>query len=169
MPPTYFKSNEYKAMFQQIVDTYGVPRYKEVNPGLFTIVTFPFLFGVMFGDIGHGGLLLIFGLYLLLFKDSILADKQSSVLRSAVPARYLITLMGFFALYCGFIYNDFLSLNLNFFGSCYKVVAGEATAARNSSDCVYAFGMDPIWGRAENGLTNANSFKMKLAVIFAIA
>ena len=27
--------------------SYGVPAYKEANPGLFTCVTFPFLFGVM--------------------------------------------------------------------------------------------------------------------------
>lgn len=47
------------------MNTYGVPRYKEINPGTFTIVTFPFLFGVMFGDMAHGGLLFLFGLYLL--------------------------------------------------------------------------------------------------------
>lgn len=29
-------------------------------------------------------------------------------------------------------------------------------------------GIDPAWGVANNGLTNANSFKMKLAVIFAV-
>jgi V-type H+-transporting ATPase subunit a len=46
--------------FQDIVDTYGVPVYKEVNPTVFTIVTFPFLFGVMFGDIGHGGIVFLF-------------------------------------------------------------------------------------------------------------
>jgi len=41
--------------------------YKEVNPAIFACVTFPFLFGVMFGDIGHGGLLLITGIILVLF------------------------------------------------------------------------------------------------------
>jgi V-type H+-transporting ATPase subunit a len=138
MPPTYFKLNEFKSVFQLIVDTYGVPRYKEVNPGLFTIITFPFLFGVMFGDIGHGGLLFIFGLYLLFFKDSILADKTSS-LKAVVPARYLVTLMGFFALYAGLIYNDFLSLNLNLFGSCYVIVPNKINALRKN-DCVYPFG-----------------------------
>ena len=46
-----------------VVDQYEVPAYKEVNPGLFTSVSFPFLFGVMFGDIFAGSLLLIAGLY----------------------------------------------------------------------------------------------------------
>jgi V-type H+-transporting ATPase subunit a len=40
--------------FQELVSTYGIPRYGEINPAVFTIVTFPYLFGIMFGDIGHG-------------------------------------------------------------------------------------------------------------------
>lgn len=43
------------------MNTYGMPRYREINPGLFNIVLFPFLFGVMFGDIGHGFIVFIFG------------------------------------------------------------------------------------------------------------
>jgi V-type H+-transporting ATPase subunit a len=58
------------------VNTYGIPRYQELNPGLFTIITFPFLFGVMFGDILHGGILFIFGLYILLNAEKIKKQKR---------------------------------------------------------------------------------------------
>jgi V-type H+-transporting ATPase subunit a len=51
-PPTYFRTTKLTDAFQSIVNTYGYPRYKEANPGLFTIFTFPFLFGIMYGDIG---------------------------------------------------------------------------------------------------------------------
>lgn len=63
-PPTYFRLNEFTSCFQEITNTYGVPSYKEANPSLLGIITFPFLFGVMFGDIGHGFMLFLFGAFL---------------------------------------------------------------------------------------------------------
>ena len=41
-PPTFFQLNQITAPFQEIINTYGVPNYREINPALFTIVTFPF-------------------------------------------------------------------------------------------------------------------------------
>jgi V-type H+-transporting ATPase subunit a len=69
--PTYFETDKYTAVFQGIVDTYGIARYQEVNPGLFTIVTFPFLFGVMYGDIGHGTLLTIASFLMIWFEGKL--------------------------------------------------------------------------------------------------
>ena len=63
--PSYFIMNEFNSSFQEIVNTYGIPRYREINPAIFNIVFFPFLFGIMFGDIGHG--LIIFFVTILLF------------------------------------------------------------------------------------------------------
>jgi len=68
MPPTSFYLNEFTEGFQEIINTYGTPNYKEFNPTFFTIITFPFLFGVMFGDVAHGSLLLFIGLFLILFE-----------------------------------------------------------------------------------------------------
>ncbi|PHJ18622.1 vacuolar proton translocating atpase subunit, partial [Cystoisospora suis] len=58
-PPTYFRLPPFLLPFQQLVDTYGVPRYKEANPAIFACVFFPFLFGIMYGDVGHGVVLLL--------------------------------------------------------------------------------------------------------------
>lgn len=49
-----------------INDSYRVAKYQEANPGVFTIVTFPFLFAVMFGDWGHGICLFLATLYFVL-------------------------------------------------------------------------------------------------------
>ena len=164
MPPTYIPSNDFIWAFQQIVSTYGTPRYREINPAFFCIVTFPFLFGVMFGDIGHGLILFLFSLYLCLFKESI--EKSDSFLKMILKGRYLLLLMGFFGFFCGLMYNDFLSVPLDF-TSCYeKVTEGPAKQKEN---CVYSFGLDPKWYSADNELTFINSMKMKLSVILGVA
>lgn len=62
--PTYFGLNDLTGPFQTIVNTYGIPRYKEINPAFFTVVTFSYEFGVMFGDFGHGLALFLFALYM---------------------------------------------------------------------------------------------------------
>lgn len=104
--PTYFKTNAVTEVFQAMVDQYGVPTYLEANPALLSIVTFPFLFGMMFGDMGHGSILLIFATVLVLGHDSI----KDTVLSSFSSIRYLLLLMGIFATYCGFIYNEFFAM-----------------------------------------------------------
>ena len=71
----------------------------------------------MFGDMGHGLILLILGLYLV-FNNEFIKKSSLSFLCSL---RYIVLMMGVFAFFCGFIYNDFLGMNLNLFGSCYEV------------------------------------------------
>ena len=160
-PPTHFPLNNFTVYFQEIVNTYGTPRYGEINPGLFAIPIFPFLFGVMFGDIGHGGLLLAFAVWMCH------SQKGRKLLAPVYPIRYLLLLMGIFAFYSGWIYNDFFSIPLNVFGTCYSNVEGEEYAQQQPG-CVYPLGLDPKWYAASNELNYFNSFKMKFAVIIGV-
>jgi len=105
-PPTLFKTNEFTKYFQIIVDQYAVPTYKEINPAVYTIVSFPFLFGVMYGDIGHGAVLLAIAIGLIAFGGP-LVDKFDGM-KDMYEFRYMLFLMAFFSVYCGIMYNDFM-------------------------------------------------------------
>jgi V-type H+-transporting ATPase subunit a len=165
--------NEFVFPYHEIVVTYGTPNYKEINPTTFNLVTFPFLFGIMFGDIGHGSLLFFFSIYLCWNNESL----KNSSLRVLLKIRYLMLSMGFFATYCGFIYNDMMSMPLNLFGSCYTNVESTAsteehshgTAVVRAPDCIYPFGFDPKWYLSSAEISFFNSFKMKFAVIIGVA
>ncbi len=50
--------------FERLVTMYGTPSYHEVEPTAFFAVTFILLFGMMFGDVGHGALLCLAGWYI---------------------------------------------------------------------------------------------------------
>lgn len=119
-PPTRFHKNELLHQYQKIVDTYGVPRYKEINPAVISSVSFPFLFGLMFGDIAHGFILFLFGLFTFL-RGRKLADWMRIEHLEMRSLGILLLMMGFFAVYAGLVYNDFLALPVTIVQSCYRV------------------------------------------------
>lgn len=180
-PPTYFKTNDVTAVPQLITDTYGVPNYQEANPSVFSVVTFPFLFAVMFGDYGHGSLILFIGAVMVLFNERL----QPYLGNEVMKMRYMFFLMGFFSCFNGLIYNEWFAIPYPWFKSCY-VVDPLPTAAEGyvfpyvdfptvttpdyyNTTCVYAFGLDPTWFlSANNILTVQNSMKMKTSVIIGV-
>lgn len=85
--PTFFRTNKYTNAFQEFVNTYGMPRYREANPALFTAASFPFLFGVMYGDIGHGSILTLAALFLVLTERRMEARGMDEMTHSVYQAR----------------------------------------------------------------------------------
>mmetsp|Transcript_32649 Transcript_32649/g.74017 ORF Transcript_32649/g.74017 Transcript_32649/m.74017 type:complete len:848 (+) Transcript_32649:139-2682(+) len=174
-PPTYIRRNELTAPFQDMVDAYAPPSYREVNPALFAVVTFPFLFGVMFGDIGHGLMVLMVGAYAVWKADELKHNHPD-----LYYARYMLFMMGFFATYSGFLYNDLFSVGLNIFGSRWqapsnsdqnaKIITFEPMYDTKNGGGLgpYPFGIDPAWHGAQNELVFMNSMKMKMSVIIGI-
>ncbi|KAM3859647.1 V-type proton ATPase 116 kDa subunit a isoform 10-T10 [Diretmus argenteus] len=188
-PPTFNKTNKFTSGFQNIVDAYGIGNYREINPAPYTIITFPFLFAVMFGDMGHGVLMTGAALYLVIRESRLLSQKSDNEMFNMVFAgRYIILLMGLFSIYTGIIYNDCFSKSLNMFGSGWSVrpmfnpkggnwsfetLDGNAVlqldpAVPGVFNGPYPLGIDPIWNIATNKLTFLNSFKMKMSVILGV-
>lgn len=173
-PPTHFKTNKYTWAFQEFVNTYGVPRYREANPALFTAATFPFFFGVMYGDIGHGSILAMAGLYLILTESNGSVRGVDEMVGGIYKARFMLFAMGLMAVYAGFVYNDYFSLGLNLLGSNYEYkdetegAPASMLSTFGDSSKVYAFGVDPAWKISGNELLFYNSMKMKMSVILGI-
>jgi V/A-type H+-transporting ATPase subunit I len=52
--PSYMPKNRLMVPFATLVKQYGIPRYGEVDPTAIFALSFIVMFGMMFGDVGHG-------------------------------------------------------------------------------------------------------------------
>jgi len=84
--------------FEGLVTTYGQPGYGELDPSPVLALTFPLVFGLMFGDVGHGLLLLLVGL--------LLASRKITALRSMSNAGIVVALCGVAAMFFGALYGS---------------------------------------------------------------
>lgn len=176
-PPTFNRTNKFTRGFQNLIDAYGVASYREVNPALYTCITFPFLFAVMFGDLGHGIILFLFGFWMVSGEKKLARTKGGEIWNIFFGGRYIIMLMGLFSCYTGFIYNDVFSKSINVFGSTWSINFNESTVLTNPTlqlnpgdavEGIYPIGVDPIWQLAGNKIIFLNSYKMKLSIIIGV-
>ncbi|CAH1422293.1 unnamed protein product [Lactuca virosa] len=173
-PPTYLRTNKFTNSFQEIVNAYGVAKYQEANPGVYTVVTFPFLFAVMFGDWGHGICLFLATMYLILREKTYSSQKLGDIMEMAFGGRYVIIMMSIFSIYTGFIYNEFFSVPYELFGQ--SAYACRDPSCRDATTIglikvrdTYPFGVDPVWHGTRSELPFLNSLKMKMSILLGVA
>jgi V/A-type H+-transporting ATPase subunit I len=87
--------------FQGLVTTYSQPLYGEVDPTPLIAVTFPLIFGIMFGDVGHGLLLLLLGI--------LLASRAIKKLRGWANFGVIVIACGVASMIFGFLYGSVFS------------------------------------------------------------
>lgn len=173
-PPTYLKTNKFTEAFQTIVNAYGTATYQEVNPAIPVIVTFPFLFAVMFGDFGHACIMLAAALAMIYWEKP-LKKVTFELFAMVYYGRYIALVMAVFSVFTGLIYNDVFSKSMTLFPSQWEwdppenYVEGTQISAKLKGDYRYPFGLDWMWHGTDNDLLFSNSFKMKMSIILGWA
>ena len=91
-PPTKLENPKIFKPFEMFVQMYGLPAHNEMDPTVFVGLTYSFIFGAMFGDVGQGLLLLIGGALIYHFKKAPLAG--------------IISTAGLFSTIFGFLFGS---------------------------------------------------------------
>ncbi len=91
-PPTKLKNPRILKPFEMFVEMYGLPAYHEMDPTLFIALTYTFMFGVMFGDVGQGACLALGGFLLYKMKKMRLAG--------------IVAVAGVWSVIFGFLYGS---------------------------------------------------------------
>lgn len=94
--PVALQSSKFLKPFQMLVNTYARPRYGELDPTILIAITFPILFGAMFGDIGQGLVLAVLGWLM----------GRGKILKSMASLGDLIMICGISATFFGFLYGS---------------------------------------------------------------
>jgi len=97
--PVAFNNTPVIRAFQGLITTYGYPRYGELDPVTIVALTFPLIFGLMFGDVGHGFLLTAAGVFIAL-------NRRIRSLRKFSSMGTVIALCGVSAMVFGFLYGS---------------------------------------------------------------
>lgn len=97
--PVLLKPPRLLRPFAALVKGYGLPRYGEADPTVFAALSFLFMFGMMFGDVGHGAALCLAGVWL--------ARRRRG---KAVDAGRAVFFCGIAAIFFGLVYGSFFGL-----------------------------------------------------------
>ena len=101
--PSKFKHPAFLKPFQMLITTYGYPDYDGIDPTFFVAITFTLMFGLMFGDIGHGAVLVAIGLFI----------AKSKTLKSIAKAGWLMITVGCSAMFFGLMFGSIFGIEFH--------------------------------------------------------
>ena len=91
-PPTKLKNPKFFKPFEMFIKMYGLPAHDELDPTIFVALTYTFIFGAMFGDVGQGLCLFLGGAILYKWKKINLAG--------------IVSIAGIFSTFFGFMFGS---------------------------------------------------------------
>ena len=99
--PVMLRNNWFLRPFEMLVSGFGTPGYNELEPTLFVAITYMLMFGMMFGDLGHGLVLVAAGLAMVFTSSN----------RKSRDIGTLVALAGAASMVFGLIYGSFFGLH----------------------------------------------------------
>ncbi len=129
-PPTLVNVPSWFKPLQSIINNFGIPSYDEFNPLPFMIISYPLIFGLMFGDFGQGPLFILFGLVFLRLKRKGGKIPGGDIGQLIVGGAELLILLGIGITIFGFVFGDFFGF-----------------------ESAQIFGIKPIFSPTEGALT----------------
>lgn len=111
-PPTLIAAPAFFKTLQSVINNFGTPSYHELNPLPFMIITYPIIYGLMFGDIGQGLLFIFGGLFLWNLKKR--GKKIFELGQMIADGAELLILLGIGIVVFGIIFGDFFGFEPDF-------------------------------------------------------
>ncbi len=142
-PPTLVNVPSWFKPLQSIINNFGIPNSNELNPLPFMIISYPLIFGLMFGDFGQGPLFVLFGLVFLRVKRKGGKIPGGDIGQLIVGSAELLILLGIGTTIFGFVFGDFFGF-----------------------ESAKIFGIQPIFSPTEGALTgNINHLQLFMVYI----
>lgn len=157
--------------YDDLCNAYGLPARNEIRPSIFAVALFPITFGIMYGDVGHGSMIVGFGAYLMFYLPN--EPESNSPLAYIYKWRLAILILGLSSCFFGLLYGDMFGQSLKLASSSFKaspvqlkpgsrVFVHEMIEPGNA----YPFGIDWRWKEANNTGAYTNDLKTKISLVF---
>ncbi|RLG51950.1 MAG: hypothetical protein DRN96_03980 [Thermoproteota archaeon] len=159
-PPTLLKNPSIVHVTEALVRSYGIPNYFEIDPSILWFFTFPVIFGMMFGDLGHGLVLTVLASIAYLLKRRGF-EGGGEIIRYVLEGSTFFILGGLAATFFGLVYGEVLGHHLH------EVFHSEAIEHVREK-LLHALGFPSHWSPAEEPMPLLK-FSVYVAILHILA